>query len=41
MKVRTIPIRPLKLFDGISKGRPGEKDLTAAKACAEGLKNKM
>jgi hypothetical protein len=28
----------LKLFGGINKGRPDEKDLAAARACAQGLK---
>ena len=32
---------PLKLFGGINKGRPDEKDLAAAKAFAERLKNMM
>jgi flavodoxin len=32
---------PLKLIGGINKGRPDEKDLAAARAFAQGLKNKM
>jgi len=32
---------PLKLFGGINKGRPDEKDLAAARVFAQGLKNKM
>jgi len=32
---------PLKLFGGINKGRPDDKDLAAARAFAQGLKNKM
>jgi flavodoxin len=34
-------VGPLKLFGGINKGRPDEKDLAAARAFAQGLKNKM
>jgi len=33
-------VGPLKLFGGINKGRPDEKDLAAARAFAQGLKNK-
>jgi len=33
-------VGPLKLFGGINKGRPDEKDLAAARAFARGLKNK-
>jgi flavodoxin len=32
---------PLKLIGGINKGRPDDKDLAAARAFAQGLKNKM
>jgi flavodoxin len=31
-------VGPLKLFGGINKGRPDEKDLAAARAFAQGLK---
>ena len=31
-------VGPLKLFGGINKGKPDEKDLTAARAFAQGLK---
>jgi flavodoxin len=34
-------VGPLKLFGGINKGRPDEKDLAAARAFAQGLKNKI
>ena len=34
-------VGPLKLFGGINKGRPDENDLAAARAFAQGLKNKM
>ena len=34
-------VGPLKLFGGINKGRPDEKDLAAARAFAQGLKNNM
>jgi flavodoxin len=34
-------VGPLKLFGGINKGRPDDKDLAAARAFAQGLKNKM
>ena len=33
-------VGPLKLFGGINKGRPDENDLAAARAFAQGLKNK-
>jgi len=33
-------VGPLKLFGGINKGKPDEKDLAAARAFAQGLKNK-
>ena len=32
---------PLKFFGGINKGRPDEQDLAAARAFAQGLKNKI
>jgi len=32
---------PLKLFGGINKGRPDERDLAGARAFAQGLKNKI
>jgi flavodoxin len=32
---------PLKLFGGINKGRPDEKDLAAARVFAQGLKNNV
>jgi flavodoxin len=34
-------VGPLKIFGGINKGRPDENDLAAARAFAQGLKNKM
>ena len=34
-------VGPLKLFGGINKGRPDGNDLAAARAFAQGLKNKM
>jgi flavodoxin len=34
-------VGPLKLFGGINKGKPDEKDLAAARAFAQGLKTKM
>jgi flavodoxin len=34
-------VGPLRLFGGINKGRPDEKDLAAARAFAQGLKNKV
>ncbi|TFG91066.1 MAG: flavodoxin [Candidatus Atribacteria bacterium] len=34
-------VGPLKLIGGINKGRPDEKDLAAARAFAQGLKNKI
>jgi len=34
-------VGPLKIFAGINKGRPDEKDLAEARAFAQGLKNKM
>jgi flavodoxin len=34
-------VGPLKLFGGINKGKPDEEDLAAARAFAQGLKNKM
>ena len=33
-------VGPLKLFGGINKGRPDDNDLAAARAFAQGLKNK-
>jgi flavodoxin len=33
-------VGPLKLFGGINQGRPDENDLAAARAFAQGLKNK-
>jgi len=33
-------VGPLKLFGGINKGKPDEKDLAAARTFAQGLKNK-
>jgi flavodoxin len=33
-------VGPLKLFGGINKGKPDEKDLAAARAFAQALKNK-
>ena len=33
-------VGPLRLFGGINKGRPDENDLAAARAFAQGLKNK-
>ena len=33
-------VGPLKLFGGINKGKPDENDLAAARAFAQGLKNK-
>ena len=34
-------VGPLMLFGGINKGRPDENDLAAARAFAQGLKNKL
>ena len=34
-------VGPLKLFGGINKGKPDENDLAAARAFAQGLKNKL
>jgi flavodoxin len=34
-------VGPLKLFGGINKGRPDGNDLAAARAFAQGLKNKI
>jgi flavodoxin len=34
-------VGPLKLIGGINKGRPDEKDLVAARAFAQGLKNNV